>query len=410
MSKETGRRKIIWAGQHMPVVTGVAAQFKKAQPFKGLNIAACLHVTAETANLVITLKAGGATVFLCGSNPLSTQDDVAQSLRADYKIPVFARHGINTKEYYMNVAQCLAGQPNLTVDDGADLVTYIHTKARRLQKNIWGGTEETTTGVIRLRALAKSGKLKYPIIAVNDALTKYLFDNRYGTGQSTVDGILRATNILLAGKVVVVAGYGWCGRGVAMRLKGMGCRVVVTEVNPVRALEATMDGYQVLPLTQAARLGELFITCTGNRDVITKDHFKLMPDGAILANAGHFDVEINVKDLDRLTSQKTLVRHQLIEYKLKSGKALYLVAEGRLVNLSAAEGHPAAVMDLSFANQALALEYLVKQKGLLKPAVYSVPAEIDKSVSQLKLKALGVGYDTLTPKQIKYLNSWQGGT
>ena len=410
MSRESGRKKIIWAARQMPVLTLLAERFKTNPPLVGVRVAACLHVTAETANLARVLKSGGADLSLCASNPLSTQDDIAQSLRSDYKIKVYAKRGVNSKEYYKNIAECLASKPNLTVDDGADLVTQVHSKNKRLLKNIWGGTEETTTGVVRLRALAKSGKLKYPIVAVNDALSKHLFDNQYGTGQSTIDGILRATNILLAGKVAVVAGYGWCGRGVALRLKGMGCRVIISEVNATKALEAIMDGYQVMPLIKAASLGELFITCTGNIDVITRDHFKLMPDGAILVNAGHFDVEINVKDLDRLTGQKTLVRHELTEYKLKNGKALYLVAEGRLVNLSAAEGHPAAVMDLSFANQALSLEYLVKHQGLLKPAVYPVPAEIDKEIAQLKLKALGVSIDTLTPKQAKYLSSWQTGT
>ncbi|MFH1866841.1 MAG: adenosylhomocysteinase [Patescibacteria group bacterium] len=405
-----GRNKINWAGRQMPVVKLLAERFKKQQPFRQVKISACLHVTAETANLMLALKAGGAELALCGSNPLSTQDDIAQSLRREFKIRVFAKRGISNKEYYKDVQLCLEHGPQLTVDDGADLVTYLHTKSKRLIKYVWGGTEETTTGVMRLQAMARAKKLKYPLIAVNSALTKYLFDNRYGTGQSTIDGILRATNILLAGKVVVVAGYGWCGRGIALRARGMGARVVITEANSVRALEAIMDGYEVLPMQRAARLGDLFITSTGDVDVITKQHLTLMKDGAILANAGHFNTEINIRDLERLSTDKREIRQNLVEYTLKNGRRLYLIAEGRLVNLSAAEGHPAAVMDLSFANQALSIEFLAKNHAKLKPIIYPVPEEIDLEIAKLKLKAMEISHDTLTAKQVKYLTSWQAGT
>ncbi len=404
-----GEQRIAWAGRHMPVLAQLAERFAKEQLFRGVRISACLHVTAETANLVLALKLGGAQVALCGSNPLSTQDDVVVALKRK-SIAVFAKRGIDAKEYYRNVRDCLAHKPQLTVDDGADLVTYLHTKAKSLLKHVWGGTEETTTGVIRLRALAKAGKLRYPIVAVNSARTKYLFDNRYGTGQSTIDGIMRATNVLFAGRVVVVAGYGWCGKGVAARARGMSARVVVCEVNPIQALEAAMDGFQVLPMAAAARLGQVFITTTGNRDVITRDHFTLMQDGAVLANAGHFDVEIDVAALRKLAVRTQEVRPNLTAYALKGGRTLYLVAEGRLANLGAAEGHPASVMDLSFANQALALQYLLLNRGKLQPQVYDVPTEVDRSIAALKLKSLGIRTDTLTPRQRTYLTSWQEGT
>lgn len=404
-----GEQRIQWSGRQMPVVANIAERFRRTQPFKGVRISACLHVTAETANLVMALKAGGARLSLCGSNPLSTQDDVVAALKRQ-RISVFAKRGVDTREYYRNVRECLAHKPQLTVDDGADLVTYLHTKARGLIKGVWGGTEETTTGVIRLRAMAQVKKLKYPIVAVNSALTKYLFDNRYGTGQSTIDGIMRATNMLLAGKVVVVAGYGWCGRGVSLRARGMGSRVVITEVDPTRALEAVMDGYEVVSMAKAAGIGDIFITSTGDRDVITGRHLTKMKDGAVVANAGHFDVEVDVSALRKLAREVTEVRPNLDEFTLRSGRKIYLIAQGRLVNLSAAEGHPPTVMDMSFANQALALEYLVKNQGKLKPDVYDVPRELDKEIASLKLKSLGVSLDRLTPRQGKYLTSWQAGT
>lgn len=405
-----GKQKILWAGKQMPVIAALTERFKKSQIFADVRISACLHVTAETANLMLVLKAGGAQVALAASNPLSTQDDVAQSLRRDFKINVFAKRGVDNKEYYKQLKSAVVHGPQLTVDDGADLVTYLHTKAKKLLKGVWGGTEETTTGVIRLRSMAKAGKLRYPLIAVNDALTKHLFDNRYGTGQSTIDGILRATNVLLAGKMVVVAGYGWCGRGVAMRARGLGSRVVITEVDATKALEALMDGFEVMTMAQAARLGDIFVTTTGDIDVITKQHFVLMKEGAILCNSGHFDVEINLADLKHLSVQVAEIRNNLQEYTLKNGKRIYLLAEGRLVNLAAAEGHPPTVMDMSFANQALALEYLVKNYKNLKPDVYTVPQEIDNEIAELKLKLTGVAYDKLTPKQKKYLANWKVGT
>ncbi|MBI5465833.1 MAG: adenosylhomocysteinase [Candidatus Kerfeldbacteria bacterium] len=408
MSK--GKNKILWAARQMPVLAGIAERFVKVKPLLDVRISACLHVTSETANLALALKSGGASLRLCASNPLSTQDEVVQSLKRDYKIPVFARRGVTSKQYYQDIKQCLGPGPQLTVDDGADLVTYLHTKTKRLLKGVWGGTEETTTGVLRLQAMAKARQLRYPVMAVNSALTKHLFDNRYGTGQSTIDGILRATNILLAGKIIVVVGYGWCGRGVAARARGMGARVIVTEVNPIRVLEAQMDGYEVMPMLKAAKLGQVFITTTGNRDVITREHIKLMPEGAILANAGHFDVEVDVAGLKKMAKSVATVRPQVEEYELPDGRKIYLLAQGRLVNLAAAEGHPASVMDMSFANQALALEYLVQNHKVLKPAVYTVPPEIDLTIAELKLRALGVGYDTLTPKQRRYLEGWKFGT
>jgi adenosylhomocysteinase len=404
-----GQYKIEWAGKHMPVVTSLAKDLAKSELLAGVRISACLHVTAESANLLLALRSGGADVALCASNPLSTQDDVVAVLKKR-QLPVFAKHGADKKLYYQHIKSALAIKPNLTVDDGADLVTYIHTKARSLLKHIVGGTEETTTGVIRLRAMAKAGKLKYPIVAVNSALTKHLFDNRYGTGQSTIDGILRSTNILLAGSCLVVAGYGWCGKGVAARAKGMNARVIVTEVDPVKALEAVMDGYEVMSMKRAAKLGDIFVTTTGNRDIITRQHLTLMKDGVILANSGHFDVEINVMALGKLASRAKEVRNNLTEYTLRSGKTLYLVTQGRLANLGAAEGHPAAVMDMSFANQILALRFLAERAGKLPPAVYDMPKELDEKVAVAKLKSLGVKIDALSPAQQKYLSGWKAGT
>ena len=393
----------------MPVVAGLAKAMAKSNFFAGKKISACLHVTAETANLMLALKAGGAAVSLCASNPLSTQDDVVAALKKR-KLAVYAKHGADTRLYYQHIKACLAQKPQLTVDDGADLVTYIHTKARSLLKNMIGGTEETTTGVIRLRAMVQAGKLRYPIVAVNSAQTKHLFDNRYGTGQSTIDGILRATNILLAGRCLVVAGYGWCGKGVAGRARGMNARVIVTEIDPVKALEAVMDGFEVMPMQQAARQGDIFVTTTGNRDVIQTQHLKIMKDGVILANSGHFDVEINVAAMKKMAIKVIEVRNNLMEYTLRSGKKLYLVSEGRLANLGAAEGHPATVMDMSFANQILALQYLVQNQGKLAPTVYDVPREVDLQVATHKLKSMGVKIDWLTPVQKKYLASWKVGT
>jgi len=406
---EAGRKRIEWAYREMPVIKLIRERFGKEKPLKDIRISACLHVTTETANLVLTLKEGGAEVVLCAANPLSTQDDVAAALVKD-GIPVNAIKGEDEKTYYKHINTALDHKPNLSVDDGADLVTTLHTKRTELLDNIIGGTEETTTGVIRLRSLEKAGKLKYPMIAVNDAQTKYLFDNRYGTGQSTIDGITRATNILWAGKKVVVCGYGWCGHGAALRAQGLGAQVIVTEVEPVRALEAVMDGFQVMPIVEAAKIGDIFVTITGDINVIDKAALKVMKDGAIMANSGHFDVEINIPALKGLTRSKRQIRPSVDEYALKDGRRLYLLAEGRVVNLAAAEGHPATVMDMSFANQALCLEHLVKNQGRLKNSVYPVPEEIDKQVAQLKLKSMGVNIDTLTPEQKKYLASWEQGT
>ncbi|MBI2979843.1 MAG: adenosylhomocysteinase [Chloroflexi bacterium] len=406
---EAGRQRIEWAAREMPVVRLIRERFSREKPFKGIRISGCLHVTTETANLALALKEGGASIILCASNPLSTQDDVAAAL-VDYGIPTNAIKGEDEATYYRHIDTALAGKPQLTVDDGADLVTTLHTKRSDLIKNVIGGTEETTTGVIRLRSLEKSGKLKYPIIAVNDAQTKYLFDNRYGTGQSTIDGITRATNILWAGKKVVVCGYGWCGRGIAMRAKGLGSQVIVTEVEPVRALEAAMDGFMVMPLLAAAEEGAIFITVAGDKSVIDKVHLKAMKDGAILANSGHFNVEINIPALESLSRQKRTIRPFVEEYTLTDGRHLYLLGEGRLINLAAAEGHPASVMDMSFANQALCLEYLVQNRGKLETKVFPVPGEIDRQVARLKLDAMGIEIDTLTPEQRQYLTSWQEGT
>jgi len=406
---EKGEAKILWAEDHMPVLMGIRKRFEKEKPLKGLRISCCLHVTKETAVLMKTLKAGGAEVFLCGSNPLSTQDDVAAALVKN-NIKVFAWRGLNKDEYYWCVDRVLDAKPHITMDDGGDLVTRIHEKRRDLISNILGGTEETTTGVIRFRAMEREGILKYPIIAVNDAYTKHLFDNRYGTGQSTIDGILRATSILLSGKNFVVAGYGWCGRGIAMRAKGMGANVIVTEVDHLRALEAVMDGFCVMPISEAAKIGDIFVTATGCKNVIRKEHFEKMKSGSILANAGHFDVEINKKDLEDLAKSKRVIRENVEEYVLRNGKKLYLLSEGRLVNLAAAEGHPSEVMDMSFANQALVAEYLVKNKGKLEAKVYKVPEEIDKNIAKLKLETMGIKIDRLTKEQEKYLSEWKEGT
>ncbi|ODA43782.1 Adenosylhomocysteinase [Thermodesulfovibrio sp. N1] len=405
-----GKLRIEWAEMDMPVLRIIRERFKKEKPLKGVRLGACLHVTTETANLMITLKEGGAEVALCASNPLSTQDDVAAALVKFYKIPVFAIKGEDKDTYYKHIYQVLEIKPHITMDDGADLISTLHKEKKELLKDVLGGTEETTTGVIRLRAMADDGALQYPIIAVNDAYTKHLFDNRYGTGQSTIDGILRATNRLLAGSVFVVCGYGWCGRGVAMRARGMGARVIVTEVDPLKALEAVMDGFDVMPIEEAAQIGDIFVTVTGNINVISGKTFSKMKDGSIIANTGHFDVEIDIKSLEKLSKSKRIIRDFVEEYTLKNGRRIYLLAQGRLVNLSAAEGHPAAVMDMSFANQALSAEYIFNNAKKLERKVYSVPEEIDREIARLKLEAMGIKIDTLTKEQYKYLHSWQIGT
>ncbi len=407
---EKGKLRIEWAEMDMPVLRMIRERFKKEKPLEGVKLSACLHVTTETANLMITLKEGGAELALCASNPLSTQDDVASALVKFYKIPVFAIKGEDRETYYKHIYQALDIKPHITMDDGADLVSTLHKDKRELLKNVLGGTEETTTGVIRLRAMAEDGALQYPVIAVNDAYTKHLFDNRYGTGQSTIDGILRATNRLLAGSIFVVCGYGWCGRGVAMRARGMGARVVVTEVDPLKALEAVMDGFDVMPLIDAAKIGDIFITVTGNIHVISEKVFSKMKNGAIVANTGHFNVEIDIEGLQNLSKSKRVIRDFVEEYILKDGRRIYLLAEGRLVNLSAAEGHPAAVMDMSFANQALSAEYIFKNAKKLKNKVYSVPEEIDREIARLKLESMGIKIDKLTKEQFKYLHTWQEGT
>ena len=403
-----GKLQIEWAAAHMPVLCQIKNRFAKEKPLKGLTIGACLHVTKETAVLAETIVAGGAKLALCGSNPLSTQDDVAAAL-AEEGIHVFAWRGQNTQEYYSCIEKVLDYKPNITLDDGADVVGTIHSKHPELIKNVKGGTEETTTGVVRLRAMENDGSLKYPILAVNDAYTKYLFDNRYGTGQSTIDGILRATSVLLAGKNFVVCGYGWCSRGIAMRASGLGANVIVTEVVPTKALEAAMNGLRVMPLSEAAPMGDIFVTATGDISVIRKEHMQKMKDGAIMANSGHFNVEINITDLDSLTKSKRTIRPNMEEYTLKDGRRLYLLAEGRLVNLAAAEGHPSEVMDMSFANQALCAESIAKTPKM-KPKVYTVPKEIDEGVAELKLKSMGINIDKLTPEQQKYLSTWEMGT
>jgi adenosylhomocysteinase len=405
-----GRLRIEWAAQEMPVLKSIAERFKKEKPLKGFRLSACLHVTTETANLMETLKVGGAEVFLCASNPLSTQDDVASSLVKFSKVPVFAIKGEDNRTYYKHINDALSLKPHITMDDGADLVSTLHRARKELIYNILAGTEETTTGVIRLRAMAEKGVLKYPIIAVNDAYTKYLFDNRYGTGQSTIDGIMRATNRLIAGSVFVVSGYGWCGKGIAMRAKGMGARVIVTEVNPLRALEATMDGFELVPIKEASKIGDIFVTSTGDIDVISKECFTLMKDGAILCNAGHFNVEISLDTLRKMTKNRRVIRDFVEEYTLKNKRRIYLLGEGRLINLAAAEGHPSAVMDMSFANQALCAEYIAKNYKRLEKKVYSVPDEIDRKIAMLKLKAMGIRIDMLTTEQKKYLESWEMGT
>ena len=407
---ERGKRRIEWANQHMPVLQLIRKQFIKEQPLKGVRISACLHVTSETANLAITLRDGGADVVLCASNPLSTQDEVAACLVKDYGIATFAIKGEDNATYYAHINAALDHHPQITMDDGADLVTILLTKRPELVKQVIGGTEETTTGVIRLRAMAKDGTLRYPIVAVNDALTKHLFDNRYGTGQSTLDGIMRATNLLLAGMRVVVGGYGWCGRGLAMRAKGLGSDVIITEINPVRALEAVMDGFRVMPMQEAAKVGEIFITVTGNKSILTAEHFEKMKDGAVICNSGHFNVEIDIPALEKLSSGRRTVRPSVEEFAMRDGRKLYLLGEGRLINLAAAEGHPAAVMDMSFANQALSVEHLVKNSGQLGADVYPVPEPIDRQIAKLKLDSMGIQVDKLTPDQEQYLASWSEGT
>lgn len=407
---EGGRRRINWAEREMPVLRLIKERFEKERPFEGIRMSACLHVTSETANLMKTLQAGGADVVLTASNPLSTQDDVAASLVLNDEIPVYAIKGEDNVTYYKHIEAAIDHKPHLTMDDGADLVSVIHKDHRELLPEIIGGTEETTTGVIRLRAMAMDNALEFPVIAVNDAMTKHFFDNRYGTGQSTIDGIIRATNVLLAGKVFVVAGYGWCARGLAMRARGMGSNVIVTEVDPLKALEAVMDGFRVMPMMEAARIGDIFCTLTGDINVLDKHHFEVMKDGAIVANSGHFNVEINIPSLDEMAVEKRLVRPFVDQYVLPDGRQLHILGEGRLINLAAAEGHPASVMDMSFANQALSAEYMVKNAKSLEKKVYSVPLEIDNEIAAIKLKAMGVVIDTLTDQQVAYLNSWQEGT
>ncbi len=406
---DEGKLRIEWAGKEMPVNRLIKERFAREKPLQGIRIAACLHITTETANLALALTEGGADLVLCASNPLSTQDDAAAAL-VDFGIPVNAIKGEDNKTYYKHIITALEHKPHITMDDGADLVSTLHKEHTELIPNVIGGTEETTTGVIRLRNLAKEGKLAYPIIAVNDAQTKHLFDNRYGTGQSTVDGVTRATNILWAGRKVVVCGYGWCGKGIARRAQGLGAQVIVTEVDPIRALEAAMDGYAVMPLLEACQIGSVFITTTGDMNVIDKGHFLKMKDGAILANSGHFNVEINIPALESLAKSKRRIRPYVDEYSLDDGRRIYLLGEGRLINLAAAEGHPASVMDMSFANQALCMEYLAKMKGRLKPDVYSVPEEIDKEIGRLKLASMNITIDSLTEEQQNYLQSWEAGT
>ena len=407
---EGGRRRIDWASREMPVLATIEERFRKERPFEGIRMSACMHVTTETANLMRTLQAGGADLVLTASNPLSTQDDVAAALVSQYEIPVFAIKGEDDRTYYENLRAAIEHKPHITMDDGADLVSTLHREYRELLLNIIGGTEETTTGVIRLRAMAADHALEFPIIAVNDAMTKHFFDNRYGTGQSTIDGIIRATNILLAGKTFVVAGYGWCGRGLANRARGMGANVIVTEVDPLVALEAVMDGFRVMPMSEAAPIGDIFVTLTGDLNVIDRHHFEVMKDGALVANSGHFNVEINIPALEEMAVAKRLVRPFVEAYELADGRVIHLLGEGRLINLAAAEGHPASVMDMSFANQALCAEYLVKNRANFEKKVYDVPDEIDREIARLKLASMNVQIDTLTEAQVKYLNSWQEGT
>jgi len=406
-----GRLRIEWAEREMPVLRLIRERFAKEKPLAGVRLSACLHITTETANLAHTLQVGGAEVVLTASNPLSTQDDAAAALVSYYEIPVFAIKGEDNETYYKHIHAAIDHRPQITMDDGADLVSILHKERTELIGDVIGGTEETTTGVIRLRAMAADGVLRYPIVAVNDALTKHLFDNRYGTGQSTMDGVIRATNVLIAGKTVVVAGYGWCSRGISMRAKGLGGNVIVTEVDPLRALEAVMDGYRAMPMSEAAPQGDIFITSTGDVNVVDRHHFEIMKDGAIVANSGHFNVEINIPALAEMAERPPRrVRPSVDEYTLPDGRHIYLLAEGRLVNLAAAEGHPSAVMDMSFANQALCAEYMLRHSDELEQMVYTVPEEIDREIARLKLHAMGVEIDVLTPEQEKYLTSWEEGT
>src|SRR5882672_1885669 len=407
---DRGRTRILWAADQMPVVRGIRERFAREKPLEGLRLAACLHVTSETANLARTLAAGGARVRLCASNPLSTQDEVAASLAVHDGIEVFAIKGEDNDTYYRHILQALEAAPQLTMDDGADLVSVLHSRKRDLLPGIIGGTEETTTGVIRLTSMAREGVLAYPIVAVNDAMTKHFFDNRYGTGQSTLDGVIRATNVLIAGLKLVIAGYGWCGRGAAMRAKGLGADVIVTEIDPVKGIEAVMDGFRVMPMADAAKEGDIFITVTGNKNVIRREHFEVMKSGAIVCNSGHFNVEIEIPALESLSSGKKEVRPLVDEFLLKDGRKVYLIAEGRLVNLATAEGHPASVMDMSFANQSLSAEYLVKNHKDMKPQVYVVPEHLDREIARLKLESMGHRLDKLTAEQEQYLASWQEGT
>ncbi|MFI5324182.1 MAG: adenosylhomocysteinase [Thermodesulfobacteriota bacterium] len=409
LSKE-GKLKVEWAAEEMPVLSLIAERFKKEKPLMGVTIAACLHVTTETANLAITLKEGGANVVLCASNPLSTQDAAAAYLVKEHDISVFAIKGENTKTYYGHINSTLDMSPHITMDDGADLVSTLHKTRTEKLKGVIGGTEETTTGVIRLRSMAESGVLKYPIIAVNDANTKHLFDNRYGTGQSTLDGIIRATNRLISGTVFVVCGYGWCGKGLAMRARGMGANVIVTEIDELAALEAVMDGFRVMPIADAARIGDIFCTVTGNINVIRKEHFKTMEDGTIISNSGHFNVELDLEGLKEISKGKRLIREYVEEFTIGGGKRINVLGDGRLINLAAAEGHPSSVMDMSFANQALCAEFVVKKAKKLEKKVYEVPPQVDQTVARMKLKAMGVKIDKLTPEQKKYLSSWEMGT
>ena len=409
--KDKGRERVEWAERQMPVLRKIRERFEKEKPLKGLRISACLHVTTETANLMNTLKSGGAEVALCASNPLSTQDDVAATLALDGGISVYAIKGEDNETYYNHINSVLDIKPMITMDDGADLVSTCHSKRKEILKGVIGGTEETTTGVIRLKSMAKNGVLKYPIVAVNEAMTKHFFDNRYGTGQSTIDGVIRATNMLIAGSTVVIAGYGWCGKGVAMRARGLGANVIITEINPVKALEAIMDGFEVMPMAEASLRGDLFITVTGNKNVIRREHFVRMKDGAIVANSGHFNVELELEDgLYKMAVEKKKIREFVEGYKLPSGKTIYLLAEGRLVNLSAAEGHPAMVMDMSFANQSLAVEWILKNYDKIKKDVYVIPEEIDMEIASIKLDTMGRTMDELTEEQKEYLSSWQEGT
>jgi len=407
---DLGKKRIEWANQSMKVLQIIRKEFIKNQPLKGIRISACLHVTAETANLMICLRDGGADVALCASNPLSTQDDVAASLVRDYNIPTFAIKGEDNDSYYSHIMAALDHKPQITMDDGADLVGVLHTKRKAELANVIGGTEETTTGVIRLRAMSKEGVLQYPIIAVNDADTKHLFDNRYGTGQSTIDGIIRATNFLLAGSKFVVAGYGWCGRGLASRARGAGAEVIVTEIDPTKALEAVMDGFRVMSMDEAAKMGDVFCTVTGNKNVLAKQHFEVMKDGAIISNSGHFNVEIDIPSLEKMSGSKRTTRNFVEEFTMKDGRRINLLGDGRLINLAAAEGHPASVMDMSFADQALCCEYMVKNAKTLEKRVYTVPVDLDKRVAKLKLESMGIKIDRLTPEQEEYLASWNEGT